>query len=450
MKNKIEINAVRRFCQDCTGNKKNTMNNTDSAEHDTKDRRFRRSTHNVIPHKPLPGRSRLVGDDDYDDSPRRSRRRDRNGDRVADVAGAEAGGTDPKDTSLPERKRSGSRMKRVSRPKTEDDDLDEDLPGSSDADEEHVDKAENTPRIVARTDDADRAEEDSDEDSDDRDVGEAPDDGHARNGEPEEVQDEAAANDLNGEKQVGDAEAVSTAVDDGSKEGPVSVEAAGSVQSSVFNQADSAAPAETTELAVLCGVLEPLSPDEAQTLAKCEQVIAGGLSVFVKVGAALKEIRDNKLYRSRYGSFIEYVNNTLGKSRQWAHHTLRAFEARQNLMSNALDVSSASVRALSEVGREKKKDIQVELWREACALADGSPTEKDVKDARQTVAPEEPKAPKKFDAAKYVESLKSKLKEKWEACPEDARADFLDRLSSAIQDLSDGSNNPESEIVNPS
>ena len=53
--------------------------------------------------------------------------------------------------------------------------------------------------------------------------------------------------------------------------------------------------------------LASISLDESRDLLHLEEVVRGGLQTFVKVGEALAEIRDRKLYRLEYHSFEEYL-----------------------------------------------------------------------------------------------------------------------------------------------
>jgi hypothetical protein len=51
---------------------------------------------------------------------------------------------------------------------------------------------------------------------------------------------------------------------------------------------------------------KPLDESERNALKRCERIIKIGAAHFLKVGAALKEIRDRKLYREHYSSFEHY------------------------------------------------------------------------------------------------------------------------------------------------
>ena len=54
---------------------------------------------------------------------------------------------------------------------------------------------------------------------------------------------------------------------------------------------------------------EKLDTVERSKLRKLESVVAEGISSFVVVGEALKEIRDAKLYRESHKTFEKYVDD---------------------------------------------------------------------------------------------------------------------------------------------
>ena len=67
---------------------------------------------------------------------------------------------------------------------------------------------------------------------------------------------------------------------------------------------------------------ELITQDQAMTkrersrLGKLETTIDRGLQSFFEVGAALKEIRDSRLYRDEHGTFEDYCQTRWGIDRQ--------------------------------------------------------------------------------------------------------------------------------------
>lgn len=73
-----------------------------------------------------------------------------------------------------------------------------------------------------------------------------------------------------------------------------------------------------------------LPAGEAERLEHLEAVIADGLQTFIRVGEALAEIRDRRLYRVEHCTFEDYCRARWGWSRQHAYRQIQAAEvARQ-------------------------------------------------------------------------------------------------------------------------
>ena len=62
-----------------------------------------------------------------------------------------------------------------------------------------------------------------------------------------------------------------------------------------------------------------LTKREVSRLSKLETTIQKGMQTFFEVGAALKEIRDNKLYRAEFERFEDYCQERWGFTRQYAN-----------------------------------------------------------------------------------------------------------------------------------
>ena len=67
-----------------------------------------------------------------------------------------------------------------------------------------------------------------------------------------------------------------------------------------------------------------LSPNDARTLDKLEEVIDRGLKTFYEVGEALLMIRDNRLYRVTYATFEEYCQERWQMTRQHVNRLIGA------------------------------------------------------------------------------------------------------------------------------
>jgi hypothetical protein len=67
-----------------------------------------------------------------------------------------------------------------------------------------------------------------------------------------------------------------------------------------------------------------LDKREAMRLSTLEQRIASGLRTFLEVGAALAEIRDNRLYREQSGTFEAYCRERWRMGRRHAYQLIDA------------------------------------------------------------------------------------------------------------------------------
>ncbi len=138
----------------------------------------------------------------------------------------------------------------------------------------------------------------------------------------------------------------------------------------------------------------PLTPQEADTLAAQEGVIARGLQTFYDVGTALAAIRDGKLYRADFGTFEDYCQERWGISRPRAYQFIQGAEIRGRL-STTVDILPDSERQARPLARLTVEE-QPRAWERAVELADhGQPTAAQVTQAVEYFRP----APSPFRAA---------------------------------------------------
>jgi hypothetical protein len=91
---------------------------------------------------------------------------------------------------------------------------------------------------------------------------------------------------------------------------------------------------------------------------------------FYEAGAALKEIRDKKLYRD-YGSFEAYCRERWGWSRIHAHRLIEATDARAMLPNGNRPERESQMRALLLLEPEQRQGV----WEAAVAASEsGDPT----------------------------------------------------------------------------
>jgi hypothetical protein len=134
---------------------------------------------------------------------------------------------------------------------------------------------------------------------------------------------------------------------------------------------------------------EKLDVTERSKFRKLESIVAEGISSFVAVGEALKEIRDGKLYREAYKTFEKYVRDKWGFDKSRAYQLIDASEIKANL-STIVDKTQRASEISNEGQLREFRTVPVDLHGEvverAAELAgDDKITASDLKQARQEV-----------------------------------------------------------------
>lgn len=150
-----------------------------------------------------------------------------------------------------------------------------------------------------------------------------------------------------------------------------------------------------------------LSGDETAELERLEKVVAEGKDNFLKVGHALIEIRDKKLYRDEFSTFEQYFRERFDLSKTYAYNLIGSTEVYDDLSSiedlKLNPVNEAQLRELIQVPAAKR----VEAWKKAVEVAgEKPPTAKIIHQAAAKFKPkksgEKSKAVKKAAAARKI------------------------------------------------
>jgi len=125
-------------------------------------------------------------------------------------------------------------------------------------------------------------------------------------------------------------------------------------------------------------VVEQLSPEEEADLSRLELKVE---RAWDEAARALRELRDRRLYRSKYKTFEEYCRDRFGFTRQSANFKIAAADVMENLTTKScqiLPTKETQVRPLTKL----KPDEQPQVWSEAVKQNGGKvPSERVVKDA---------------------------------------------------------------------
>jgi hypothetical protein len=171
-----------------------------------------------------------------------------------------------------------------------------------------------------------------------------------------------------------------------------------------------------------------LSETEQARLDALEQTVKAGLKTFVEVGAALLEIRDQRLYRATHGAFAEYCKEAFGFSKQRGIQMIQA----------------AEVATMVAIPNERQARELVPLvddppaLREALAEAgqDGTATAEKIRTAVEKRAPRAPRKPAEVIALPEQLTLEFELDDRvrrWCAAADDAGME-LKEWSAALMD----------------
>lgn len=119
-----------------------------------------------------------------------------------------------------------------------------------------------------------------------------------------------------------------------------------------------------------------------------ETTISDGMRSFMQVGAALAEIRKDRLYRAEYATFEEYCQRRWDFTAARGRQLMSAVEALASLPEDAPKPSNAAqAEALADV----PEDDRANVWDRARRAADDEDRPVTARDIRE--AAEEPRAP---------------------------------------------------------
>lgn len=95
--------------------------------------------------------------------------------------------------------------------------------------------------------------------------------------------------------------------------------------------------------------MQELTKIEQNRLSFLETVITQGEQTFVRVGQALMEIRDKRLYRKDYKSFDDYVQSKWFKGKRWATRMIAAALVVEEVTKDASSIGGPMVPKLGDI-----------------------------------------------------------------------------------------------------
>ena len=158
-----------------------------------------------------------------------------------------------------------------------------------------------------------------------------------------------------------------------------------------------AKPKQERQLGMSHNPVLAMEPDDqspatgsAGRLAYLESVIGKGLMFVFKVGDALEEIRDQKLFSPQFKTFAEYFDHKWGWTRARCYQLIGAAQVRRNLLSTSVDTAQLS-EPLCRILAKLPTDDQIAAWKEAVSTAsNGKLTPEHLKQAVARFSPPAP------------------------------------------------------------
>lgn len=136
-------------------------------------------------------------------------------------------------------------------------------------------------------------------------------------------------------------------------------------------------------------VIDAGAEKEPSTLAECEEIIERGFGYAWRVGDALKQIRDRRLFALNYATFEDYVRDRFHIHRSQAYRWIQAAQFVESLSpigDMQLPTHESQIRPLLKLS----PGDQVIAWRNACASTTGAVTAKTVKASVELIAAHHP------------------------------------------------------------
>lgn len=112
------------------------------------------------------------------------------------------------------------------------------------------------------------------------------------------------------------------------------------------------------------------STEELTTLERCNAIVDGHVRDYAKVGEALMQIRDRRLYRFTHGTFADYISERWKMSDGHANRLIAAAGVAHNLTPmGVIPANERLARPLTVLTPE----LQTDAWGEALKLAGDDP-----------------------------------------------------------------------------
>ncbi|TQM28865.1 hypothetical protein [Nocardia bhagyanarayanae] len=169
----------------------------------------------------------------------------------------------------------------------------------------------------------------------------------------------------------------------------------------------------------------PLNRREQEQLSACESSIDSLRIAFWAAGRALQIVRDGRLYRARYSTFDDYVEQRWDMQRSYAHKLIRAWPLAARLHPVAPTINEGQVRELLPVAAEHGEDAAVTVYTTIAGAPGGKVTAGKLREAIALL-------PERFDEAEVVERLQAWLRGEVTETGGDRSVDLFSTMESRL------------------
>jgi hypothetical protein len=102
-------------------------------------------------------------------------------------------------------------------------------------------------------------------------------------------------------------------------------------------------------------------------------------SGLLRIGHALKAIKEDRLYRAHYTTFEEFMESEFGKGRQYGYKLIKAYDVLTNLLEDGVSAANLpdTERLCRELARISDRKMRKNVWERAELMAEhaGNPVD---------------------------------------------------------------------------
>lgn len=182
---------------------------------------------------------------------------------------------------------------------------------------------------------------------------------------------------------------------------------------------------------------EEMSRTESADLARLEADIRDGIGAFVRVGLALKQINERKLYRREFSTFVDYCRERWGFEQRQPYRLIDAALVVEQLktcpIGHVLPATESQARELTRLADPRQR---AEVWGKVVGRANGEVGNITAKLVREEVSQYLPaKAEPPFDFVAERDAFYRFLAGRVEKWPDHLQESFAEFVGGIVSDI---------------